>query len=202
MPVTILLKAMGSSTQFILNFFYNVESVLLEKGRLSIAVNESLIGEKAPEDVVAKGGEVIAKKGRKISKPLIKKMIDSGITRIPVNDENIIGRITSSDVLDPKTGEILMKCNEELTAEALQLFRDKESLRSSLSISMTIVRMRPSGTPCSWIRSIRRKTPLSRSIAGFVRATRLRLRRPKSFFSSLFFEPESLRSFRRLGGQK
>ena len=34
MPVTILLKAMGSSTQFILNYFYNVESVLLEKGRL------------------------------------------------------------------------------------------------------------------------------------------------------------------------
>src|SRR5659263_183919 len=89
MPVTILLKAMGSSTQFILNYFYNIESVLLEKGRLSIAVNDSLIGEKAPEDVVTKGGEVIAKKGRKISKPLLKKMIDSRITRIPVNEEDI-----------------------------------------------------------------------------------------------------------------
>ena len=107
MPVTILLKAMGSSTQFILNYFYNVESVLLEKSRLSIAVNDSLIGEKAPEDVVTKGGEVIAKKGRKISKPLLKKMIDSRITRIPVNEEDILGRISSSDVLDPQTGEIV-----------------------------------------------------------------------------------------------
>ena len=52
-------------------------------------------------------------------------MIDSGINRIPVNDEDIIGRISSSDVLDPKTGEILMKCNEELTAEGLQLLREK-----------------------------------------------------------------------------
>ena len=28
--------------------------------------------------------------------------------------------------LDPQTGEILMKCNEELTAETLQLFREKK----------------------------------------------------------------------------
>ncbi len=34
MPVTILLKAMGNSTQFILNYFYNIEQILLEDGQL------------------------------------------------------------------------------------------------------------------------------------------------------------------------
>jgi len=68
---------------------------------------------------------VIAKKGRKISKPLLKRIIDSGISRIAVSDEDIAGRVSSSDVVDPKTGEILLKCNEEVTVETLQLFRER-----------------------------------------------------------------------------
>jgi len=47
----------GQTTHQILNYFYNVEKVVLEKGRLYVAVNDSLIGEKAPEDIVAKDGE-------------------------------------------------------------------------------------------------------------------------------------------------
>src|SRR5512136_2007541 len=112
MPVTILLKAMGNTTQHILNYFYNVEKIVLENDRFYMAVNDSLVGEKAPEDIVTKDGEIIAKKGRKISKPLLKRMIDSTIARIPVSDEDIVGRVSSSDVVDQKTGEILMKCNE------------------------------------------------------------------------------------------
>ena len=192
MPVTILLKAMGSSTQFILNYFYNVESVLIEKGgRLSIAVNDSLIGDKAPEDVVAKGGEVIAKKGRKISKPLLKKMIDSGIKRIPVNDEDIIGRITSSDVLDPQTGEILLKCNEEVTAEALQLFREKgipsfqfihiDDDRENASIRDTLLMDRIDTAEDAIIEIYRRLRPSNPPTPETAH----------KFFTSLFFEPES-----------
>jgi len=191
MPVTILLKAMGSSTQFILNYFYNIESVLIEKGRLSIAVNDSLIGGKAPEDVVTKGGEVIAKKGRKISKPLLKKMIDSGITRIPVNDADILGRIASSDVLDTQTGEILMKCNEELTAEALQLFREKgiasfqfihiDDDRENASIRDTLLMDRIDTVEDAIIEIYRRLRPSNPPTPETAH----------KFFTSLFFEPES-----------
>ena len=126
MPVTILLKAMGSSTEFILNYFYNIEQVLLEEGQTYMAVNDSLIGEKAPLDIVTKSGEVIIKKGRKISKPLLKRMLDGEIRKIPASDEDLLGKILSADVLDPQTGEILVKCNEELTADGLQLLREKE----------------------------------------------------------------------------
>jgi DNA-directed RNA polymerase subunit beta len=54
MPVTILLKAMGNSTQFILNYFYNIEQILLDDGRFYMAVNDSLVGDKAPETAVEK----------------------------------------------------------------------------------------------------------------------------------------------------
>jgi DNA-directed RNA polymerase subunit beta len=48
MPVTILLKAMGNSNEFLLNYFYNIEKVFLEGKKFHMIVDESLIGEKAP----------------------------------------------------------------------------------------------------------------------------------------------------------
>ena len=53
-------------------------------------------------------------------------MIDSGITRIPVGEEEVIGKVLSSDVVDPETGEILIRCNEELTAEGIAAPQGKE----------------------------------------------------------------------------
>jgi len=48
MPITILLKAMGNTTTSLLNYFYDVETVLLEGQKVIIQVNDALIGKKAP----------------------------------------------------------------------------------------------------------------------------------------------------------
>jgi len=191
MPVTILLKAMGNSTQFILNYFYNIEQILLEDGRFYMAVNDSLVGEKALADVETKAGEIVVKKGRKISKPLLKKMVDSAVTRIPVNDEDIIGRIFSSDILDPKTGEILIRCNEELTAEGLQLLRDKriasfrfihiDEDRENASIRDTLLMDRIETAEDAIIEIYRRLRPSNPPTPETAH----------KFFNSLFFEPDS-----------
>jgi len=191
MPVTILLKAMGNSTQFILNYFYSIEQIFLEGGRLFMAVNDSLLGGKAPADVETKGGDVVVKKGRKISKPLLKKMVDSKVTRIPVNDEDIIGRVFSSDVLDPETGEILIRCNEELTAEGLQLLRDKgipsflfihiDEDRENASIRDTLLMDRIETAEDAIIEIYRRLRPSNPPTPETAH----------KFFNSLFFEPDS-----------
>ncbi len=156
-----------------------------------MAVNDSLVGEKAPEDIVTKDGEIIVKKGRKISKPLLKKMVDSTIARIPVSDEDIIGRVSSSDVVDPKTGEILMKCNEEVTAEMLQLFREKgitsfefihiDEDRENASIRDTLLMDRIDTAEDAIIEIYRRLRPSNPPTPETAH----------KFFNSLFFEPES-----------
>jgi len=191
MPVTILLKAMGNSTQFILNYFYSVEQILLKDGRFYMAVNDSLVGEKAPEDVQTKTGEVVVKKGRKISKPLLKKMTDSGIARIPVSDENIVGRVISSDVLDPKTGEILIRCNEDLTEEKINLLREKkigsfqfihiDEDRENASIRDTLLMDRIETAEDAIIEIYRRLRPSNPPTPETA----------YKFFNSLFFEPDS-----------
>ncbi len=191
MPVTILLKAMGNSTEFILNFFYSIEEALLKEGRFYLKISDALIGEKAPADVVTRSGEIVVKKGRKISKPLLKKMAEAKITRIPLSDEDLIGRILSSDVLDPQTGEILIKCNEELTEGGLQVLRENkisslrfiqlDADRENASIRDTLLMDRIETAEEAIIEIYRRLRPSNPPTPETAR----------KFFSSLFFEPES-----------
>jgi len=110
MPVTILLKALGNSTEFILNYFYSVNTVIVENKKIYFAINDSLIGQKAPEDIKdTRNSEVIIKKGRKFTKPMIKKMVDAGIKRVAMNDMELAGKIPSQDVLDPETGAVIFQ---------------------------------------------------------------------------------------------
>ncbi|MBE9546791.1 MAG: DNA-directed RNA polymerase subunit beta [Proteobacteria bacterium] len=126
MPVTILLKAMGNDTSDLLSYFYDVEKMFLEDGRVYMSVDNFLVGEKAPGDIKdMETGEVVIKKGRKITKLALKKIAELNVDRILIDGDDLVGRVLSSDVLDPETGEVLLGCNDELTLEKLELFREK-----------------------------------------------------------------------------
>ena len=192
MPVTILLKAMGNSTEYILNYFYSIETVFLDKDQFFMAVDGALMGEKAPDDIKdLSSGEVIVKKGRKINKVLLKKMSEAGVNRIPIDETDVIGKILSSDVLDPQTGEVLLGCNEELALDGLKLLRanninqvrfihlDEE--RANASIRDTLLADRIEAVEDAIIEIYRRLRPSNPPTPETANA----------FFRSLFFEPET-----------
>ncbi len=192
MPVTILLKAMGNSAEHILSYFYNVGRVFLEGDRISVAVGESLVGEKAPEDIKdPKSGEVIGKRGRKITKVMLKRMNDAGIKRINAGEADILGKILSSDVKETQTGEVLLRCNEELTSEGLDLLRSKgigefsfiqvDEDKSNASIRETLLIDRIENAEEAIMEIYRRLRPSNPPTPDTAR----------KFFNSLFFEPES-----------
>jgi len=68
---------------------------------------------------------VIVKKGRKLTKPLLKKVMDAGVRRVAIKEADLTGKILSSDVHDPQTGEILFRCNEELPFNGLEIAQEK-----------------------------------------------------------------------------
>jgi len=126
MPVTILLKAMGYTAEELLKQFCNVETVSVDDGRVFLSVDKALIGERLSEDVEdPRTKEIVAKKGRKISKASLKKMTEVGIERIEVKEEDLLGRVFASDVTDPETGETFFRCNDELTLEGIQVILQK-----------------------------------------------------------------------------
>jgi len=192
MPVTILLKAMGNSNEFILNYFYNIERVFLEGHKFYMVVDESLIGEKATDDIKdPKTGDVIVKKARKINKVLLRKMLELKIDRIQIAETDIVGKILASNVLDPNTGNILLKCNEQLTLEGLERVREKK-IRELRFIYIDDERMNASIRDTLLIDRIE-----SEEDAIIEIYKRLRPSNPptqetaQKFFSSLFFSPAS-----------
>jgi len=121
MPSTILLKALGYSIEEMLNYFYPSEEIVLDGKKILKGIEkEYLVGQKISRDIKdASTGEVLAKKDRKFTRVVLKKLEAAGITHIPVEVEDIIGRIASRDIVDPNTGEVLLECNQSLAREKL-----------------------------------------------------------------------------------
>ena len=121
---TVLLRALGMTTEDLLNYFYKKDTILIDGNRLAKVFKAGqLVGGKATRDIRGAGNELIVKEGRKITKASIKQMETAGVREIPVSLEDVIGRVSAHDVVEPKTGEVLLECNQELTTELLDRLR-------------------------------------------------------------------------------
>jgi DNA-directed RNA polymerase subunit beta len=127
MHATVLLRALGYSTQDLLNYFYNTETVYLEKGgKIAKSVEYELLGGQRSTRDIKVGGEVVVKKNTKYTKAAIKKLKDSKVDRLPIDNEELLGKVAAHDVVDKETGEILLEVNEELTPAKIDKLREAE----------------------------------------------------------------------------
>ena len=125
---TTLLRAMGYSTDDLLEIYYDFEEITYRpvKDEFTCKVSDLLVGAKAGQDLVEKDGTVIVKAGRRIGRTAVKKLKSARIKEIPLPEDGLIGQIIARDVIDEKTGEILLEVNTEVTAEALEVVRDRK----------------------------------------------------------------------------
>ena len=126
LPATVLLKALGYSTEELLNYYYQVQTIVLDGDSYKKRVNlELLTGQRASTDVVGNDGEIIVKANRKFTKAAIRKLAENNIEFIPVAEEEVLGKVASTDIVDVTTGEVIVECNEELTAGKLEELRTR-----------------------------------------------------------------------------
>lgn len=126
--VTVLLKALGCTVEELLTFFYQHETISVGKGgQFELVFDPELYaGQRANEDWVDSKGKVIVPKNRKFAPPVLKKIQELKIKRFPIKREILLGKICAQDVVDMKTGEVLLECNEEVTEEKLDLLADRK----------------------------------------------------------------------------
>ena len=127
MHATVLLRALGYSTQELLNYFYSTETVYLEKGgKISKSIEYDLLpGQRATRDIKV-GAEVVVKKNTKFTRVAIKKLKEAELDRLPSETADLIGKVSAEDVVDKETGEILLECNEEVTEITLDRLRQAD----------------------------------------------------------------------------
>ena len=123
MPVTALLRALGYSSEEMLNFFYQGEKIFIDKKKDKVTkevVLELIPWQKASRDIKDNDGEIIVKKGRKFTKASVRKLQQAGIDSIEVDKEELFGRVIAHDVVDEATGEVVAEANQELTPEVYE----------------------------------------------------------------------------------
>ncbi|WP_347484773.1 DNA-directed RNA polymerase subunit beta [Vandammella animalimorsus] len=124
MPVTILLKAIGLTPEAILaNFFDNDNFTLMDSGARMELVPERLKGEQARFDITDAKGNVIVAKDKRITARHIRELEQAGLKEISVPEDFLLGRVVAKNIVDPDTGEIIAKVNEELTEALLKKLR-------------------------------------------------------------------------------
>src|SRR5881392_617647 len=125
---TVLLRALGYSTEELLNYFYDTETIHFEpQKKYARQVNyELLVGQRATRDIKhPKTKEVLVKKNRKFTKGAIRKLQESGVDLLPIDLDELVGKVSAKDVIDDSTGEVLLQCNEELNEAKLDELRER-----------------------------------------------------------------------------
>ena len=124
MPVSILLKAIGLTPEAILaNFYVNDHFRLMDDGAQLEFVAERLRGEIARFDITDKTGKVVVPKDKRITVRHTRELEQSATTHISVSEDYLLGRVVAKNIVDPDTGEIIAKANDELTEALLKVLR-------------------------------------------------------------------------------
>ena len=121
LPATILLRALGYSSEEMLEMFFETSSFKVGKdGSFKLElVPARLRGEIAAFDIKGKGSKVIVEEGRRVTARHIRQLEKDNIKTLEVPAEYLHGRPLAKDVVNPETGELLFECNTELTDEVL-----------------------------------------------------------------------------------
>lgn len=113
MPATILLKAMGMSSEDILAYYYAKETFRLDGASVFRRVEEyNFRKELAHADIVSSDGTVVVQAGKPLTKGLWKKMIKAGVEYYEVRPETLESEFTAKDVVDPNTGEVILRAGD------------------------------------------------------------------------------------------
>ncbi|WP_461483875.1 DNA-directed RNA polymerase subunit beta, partial [Porticoccus sp.] len=125
LPATILLRALGYSSEEMLEMFFETSKFnFADDGTYSLdLVPSRLRGDIAAFDIKGKGNKVIVEEGRRITARHIRDLEKDNISKLEVPADYLYGRALAKDLIDADTGELLLECNTEITAEVVEQLR-------------------------------------------------------------------------------
>ncbi|MCW5212586.1 DNA-directed RNA polymerase subunit beta, partial [Desulfobulbus sp. TB] len=191
LPVTTLLRALGYTDEELLREFYPIDTVqITDKGFSILFQPETFIGQRLTSDLINPAdGEILGKKGRKVSKALAKRIVKAGVKAITVAPEELLERVLLTDILHPESGEVMAKCNDLLTEELIDklqeskvssvevLFIDNVNISESFRKTLSVDKVKSIDQALIEIyRRLRPSSPPTVEIA-------------QEFFNKLFYDP-------------
>ena len=118
-PATILLRALGYDNEQMIKIFFDTNRFTLSSEKcLFHIIPDRMRGEIAAFDIKV-NGSVLVEEGRRITAKHIREMVKAGLTEVEVPRDYLVGKIVGHNLIDPSTGELVGKVNDELTSSML-----------------------------------------------------------------------------------
>ena len=128
LPATVMLRALGMSTQEILNTFYETMEATPGKkeGQWKLEFTPLFYeGTKLTGDLIdADSGKVLAEAGKKVTRRKLKKFEEDKLKWVLKTDEQMMGRFLGEDIIDSKSGEVIFEAGSEVDAAMLKKIKE------------------------------------------------------------------------------
>ncbi len=124
LPVTVFLKALGYSSEEILNYFYDRQTISIASDNLRRTLDlKLLVGTAAPADISIEGSDdILVRKNKKVTRGALKRLGERRIAPLAMKKEELAGKVLARDIVDEATGEVLAPCNKEIAPEEIDDF--------------------------------------------------------------------------------
>lgn len=192
-PVTTLLKALGYTSEELLEEFYPISRVVRDGESFKVGFDTELFkGQRLECDLInPKDGEILGKKGKKVSNVLCKKIEAAGIEYIEISRETVLGSVLAKSIsAGGEEGELLANFNTEITETVLETFEAEgineffilhiDGVKYSESFSKTLSLDKAKTTEEALIEIYRRLRPSSPPTPEVA----------ETFFNNLFFNQD------------
>ena len=124
LPATVLLRALGYSTDEMLALFFDTDTFHLGEQIELELVPERLRGETVNFEIRI-GDTVLVEAGRRVTARHIRELQKAGVERLAVPDEFLLGRTLAHTQVDTDTGEVIAEANAVIDEELLERLREK-----------------------------------------------------------------------------
>lgn len=121
LPSTILLRALGMSTQEVLHTFFEMDTWHLVKSEVRLElVPQRLRGVQPDFDIKTPKGEVLIEAGRRISGRHVRELEKARLKHLVVPPTFLAGRALGEDVINTHTGELIAQANDVITQDLVE----------------------------------------------------------------------------------
>ena len=124
LPVTMLLYAYGLDREGICRSLYPTRSfVRSENGSgwtADVDINELAGGQSDRDLIDAATGEVILKKGQRVSRRVFRRLRDAGFRKELVDADYLLGKRSAREVIDPDTGVVFAEAGAPISRKLLE----------------------------------------------------------------------------------
>ncbi|BBB23472.1 DNA-directed RNA polymerase subunit beta [Isorropodon fossajaponicum endosymbiont JTNG4] len=121
LPVTTLLRAMGLSSEGILEAFFEKTTVKLKAKSCDLSMAPIRLQRTIAEFDIVANQDVVVEKGRRITAKHVKLLEKAGVKSINAPLEYLLDKVICADIIDKDTGEILISANTVISEEVSAL---------------------------------------------------------------------------------